>query len=279
MLTSDFGMVAAIDDEICRKLEVMTTLAARTIAALRSEHDDLAALKLAQLEGPSGASAWTVAQVYSHLGSGAEIMLAALRGATGEAEAPGPGFNESVWDRWNAMAPEAQATGAIESNAALVAAFEALTPEQQESIEVAGVFPMPLPLASFAAMRLSEAAHHGWDIRVAADPSAGLLDSSADVLAEHLSGGISFFLGFITKHEAVREPANIKISETPYAIVLGEKSSFTTEAGTPTATFDGPLEAALRLLVGRLAPQYTPATVVVTGNVSLDELRAIFPGF
>ncbi|MFF5075988.1 maleylpyruvate isomerase N-terminal domain-containing protein [Actinoplanes sp. NPDC000266] len=262
----------------------MTSFAARTIAALRSEHDDLAAavsaFSPAQIEGPSGASDWTVAQVLSHLGSGAEINLAVLRGGTGEGEVPGPGFNESVWDRWNALTPEAQATGSIESNAKLVAAFEALTPDQHDKLAInPGFLPQPIPLASFAGMRLSEVVHHGWDIRVAADPAAALAAGPADLLAEHLAGGLSFFLGFIAKPDAVREPAVVTIAETPYSIVLNEGAHFTREAGTPTATFEGPLEAALRLLAGRLTPPHTPTDVKVTGNITLDDLRATFPGF
>ena len=71
----------------------MTTLADRTIAALRTTHDDLAALVPGltdeQLAGPSGASEWTVAQVLSHLGSGAEIGLATLETALGAGPAAG----------------------------------------------------------------------------------------------------------------------------------------------------------------------------------------------
>ncbi|MEV4352569.1 maleylpyruvate isomerase family mycothiol-dependent enzyme [Actinoplanes sp. NPDC049596] len=262
----------------------MTTLAARTIGALRSEHDDLASvvatLTPAQIEGPSGASEWTVADVLSHLGSGAEITLAGLRGGTGEAEAPGPGFNQSVWDRWNALSPDKQAAGSVESNAKLVAAFEALTPEQQAELAInPGFLPEPLPLAAYAGMRLSEVVHHGWDVRVAADPKAALAPEPAAVLAEHLAGNLSFFLGFIAKPDAISEPAVVEIAGTPYFIVLGDGARFTTEAAAPTATFTGPLEAALRLLAGRLSPAHTPAGVEVTGNVTLDGLRAVFPGF
>jgi len=35
----------------------------------------------------------------------------------------------------------------------------------------------------------------------------------------------------------------------------------------------------LRLIGGRLAPAHTPAGVEVIGDVSLDELRAVFPGY
>ena len=262
----------------------MTTFAARTIAALRAEHDSLAsvgaAISPAELKGPSGASDWTVAQVFSHLGSGAEITLAAFRAGTGQAEAPGPDFNQHVWDRWNAKSPEAQAADAVESNAALVAALEALTPEQHETLAInPGFLPQPVPIATFAGLRLSETVHHGWDIRVAADPAAALSAGSATLLAEHLGGDLSFFLSFIAQREAIREPAAIEIDGTPYRIVLDDRAHFTTDAATATATFTGPIESALRLIVGRLAPAHTPAGVEVTGNVTLDDLRAVFQGF
>ena len=82
----------------------MISLADATIAALRTNYDELATvvrtLSDAQLTLPSGASEWTVAQVVWHLGSGAEITLAGLRAATGEAPSPAADFNRSVWDRW-----------------------------------------------------------------------------------------------------------------------------------------------------------------------------------
>jgi len=262
----------------------MTTFAARTIAALRAEHDSLASagatISPAQLKGPSGASDWTVAQVFSHLGSGAEITLATFRAGTGEAEAPGPDFNQRVWDRWNAMSPEAQAAGAVESDATLVAALEAVTPEQHESLSInPGFLPQPVPFATYAGLRLSETVHHGWDIRVGSDPAAALSAESAALLAEHLSGGLSFFLSFIAQREAISEPAVVEIDGTPYRIVLDDRAHFTTDAATATATFTGPLESALRLIVGRLTPAHTPAGVEVTGNVTLDGLRAVFQGF
>jgi hypothetical protein len=46
-----------------------------------------------------------------------------------------------------------------------------------------------------------------------------------------------------------------------------------------TATFSGPLAAAIRLLSGRLKPEHTPADVEVNGNVTLDDLRKVFPGY
>lgn len=86
-----------------------TSPADTIIAALRRNHDGLAArareFDEADLTRRSGALKWQVAQVLSHPGSGAEIMLARLRAARTGEEAPGQDFSHSVWGRWNAMDP------------------------------------------------------------------------------------------------------------------------------------------------------------------------------
>ena len=102
----------------------MSTLADRSIAALRTVHDELAGvvprLTDEQLTGPSGASEWTVAQVLSHLGSGGEIALAGYRAALDGDPAPGQSFNESVWDRWNALTPQEQAAAFLKHDAVVL---------------------------------------------------------------------------------------------------------------------------------------------------------------
>lgn len=260
----------------------MSTLAGRSIAALRSEHDTLAStvrdLTDAQLNGPSGATQWIVADVLSHIGSGAEITLAGLRAGLGETEPPGQDFNQGVWDRWNALAPEAQAAGAVESDAALVGALEAV-PEERHDITIKTFLPDPVPLAAFVALRMSETVLHSWDVRVGVDPAATLTEPSAELLAEHLAGSLSFLAGFIGKPAEAPEHAVVEIVGTPYRLVLADQVRLSTDAEPATATFTGSLEAALRLVYGRLRPEHTPAGVEVTGNVTLDQLRAVFPGF
>ncbi|MEU4241826.1 maleylpyruvate isomerase family mycothiol-dependent enzyme [Actinoplanes sp. NPDC026619] len=261
----------------------MTTLAGRTIAALRSEHDTLAStvptLTAEQLTGPSGASEWTIADTLSHVGSGAEITLAGFRSATGDAEAPGDGFNQGVWDRWNAASPQEQASGSVESDEKLVSALESVPEDQHDVLKVKSFMPDPLPYASYAALRLSEVANHSWDVRAGIDPKAAVADESAQLLAENLTGGIGFLLGFVGKPAEAGVDAVVEISGTPYRIVLADKALLTTEPVPATATFNGPLEAAIRLIYGRLRPEHTPADVEVTGNVTLDQLRTVFPGF
>jgi hypothetical protein len=49
--------------------------------------------------------------------------------------------------------------------------------------------------------------------------------------------------------------------------------------GEATATLVGPADAVARLLAGRLTPRWTPEGVSVSGNVDLDDLRRVFPGY
>src|SRR6476619_1912809 len=76
-----------------RVRRIMMTLADRTIAVLRASHDAVAALvpdlSDEQLRGPSGAAEWPLAQVLSHLGSGAEISIGTLAAARDAAPIPG----------------------------------------------------------------------------------------------------------------------------------------------------------------------------------------------
>jgi uncharacterized protein (TIGR03083 family) len=263
---------------------VMTSLADRTIAALRDEHEATAAvvggLTAEELTGPSGATEWTVADVLSHLGSGSVITLAGVQVALGQREPLGEDFNPSVWDRWNAMTPVEQRDGFLEHDEALVAAFEALDAEQRASLPmVVGFLPAPLSVASFAGMRLSESAQHSWDVRVARDPGATILTGSAEVLADQFSDGLGFLLGFLGKADQVEQAVVLEVAGTGYGLSIADSVALVSPVAQPTATFDGSLEAALRLLSGRLRPEFTPAGLTVTGNVTLDELRTVFPGF
>jgi uncharacterized protein (TIGR03083 family) len=260
----------------------VTSLADRTIAALLDHHDALAAvvgnLSDSQLTGPSGAADWTVAQVLSHLGSGAEIMLTTYQAAVGGKPDPEPNFNQSVWDRWNAMSPQDQASGFLEHDERLVETLEALTPDQRANAPIKLPFlPEPVSVATTAGMRLNEVAMHSWDVRVAVDPLANLDDEAAAILAEQLTTGMSFMLGFIGKADQLAAPAVVDAGD--YGLIIADKVSMTTAPQNVTASFEGPLESLIRLIGGRLTPAHTPDTVRVSGEVTLDDLRLVFPGF
>jgi uncharacterized protein (TIGR03083 family) len=264
----------------------MTPTADATISALRSTHDELAAvvrgLDDEQLLAPSGASQWPVAQVLSHLGSGAEIGLATVRAATGDGEVPADGFNQSVWDRWNAMSPREQADGFLAADTASVEAFEALSPQQRADLQVSlGFLPAPLTLASYSGMRLNESAQHSWDVRVAFDDDAAIDETTAALLVDHLADGLGFMLRFSGKADQVDGPALVTLGDLDHALSVTDAVSLVEADGdcAATATFIGPADAVARLISGRLTPRWTPKAVSVTGNVDLDDLRRVFPGY
>ena len=81
------------------------------------------------------------------------------------------------------------------------------------------------------------------------------------------------------KADALAVPAAVDIEGSGYGLVVADTVALVAGPVDPTATFSGPLESALRLVGGRLRPATTPDGVTVTGAVSLDDLRRVFPGY
>ncbi|MEV4754674.1 maleylpyruvate isomerase family mycothiol-dependent enzyme [Micromonospora sp. NPDC049559] len=264
----------------------MTTPADEIIAALRSGHEELAALVRDlgpdDLVRPSGASEWQVSQVLSHLGSGAEINLATLTAARSGAPAPEGDFNRGVWARWDAMPPAEHASGFLAANQRLVEAYEALDATAREELRInLGFLPAPVDVAAAARMRLSEFALHQWDVEVAFNPFATVTPVAVPLLLVQ----IAHMFAWVAKPAALggREATltlRLTDPEGTYALRLGDKIELT--EGAPERA-DGELilpgEAWLRLATGRLGPEHTPGTVRVTGPITLDDLRRLFPGF
>ena len=97
-------------------------------------------------------------------------------------------------------------------------------------------------------------------------------------MVEHLANGLGFMLDFAARPQSLKQPVTLALDG--YGISFADTVTLT--VGTPqdaTATFNGPLEAAVRMLSGRLRPDVTPDGVEVTGNVTLDDLRPVFPGY
>ena len=80
------------------------------IATLRESHEKLTGLvepmTPEQVRAQSYDRDWSIAQVLSHLGSGAEIALITLPGALGEAEPVSRDAFGPVWDVWNVKGPD-----------------------------------------------------------------------------------------------------------------------------------------------------------------------------
>lgn len=251
----------------------------RVVTALRAEHDALVALvptlDETRLTGPSGAAEWSVAQVLSHLGSGAEIGRKPIARAAGEAVPEEE--NQAIWARWDAASPADQAAAFIQHDSAYLATVEALTGEQRSSLLVdLGFLPEPVPLLVALGMRLSEVANHSWDVRVGVDPGAEVDERSAAVLVELFQGPLAFLLGFAAKADQV--DTEVRLAVPGGGIEIGDSVSVTSSVTAPTATLTGPQGAVVRLLSGRLAPEHA-AGIEVSGSVSLDDLRKVFPGY
>ncbi len=256
------------------------------IAALRSGYERLADLVKKfddeALAGPSAATEWDIAQVLSHLGSGAEIMTNTVQLAVDGKPAAEGDFNQTVWDRWNASSRREQADGFLQWNETLLALFESLDEGQRNDLRIdLGWLPAPVDVATVARMRLSELTHHSWDVRSALDPEA-TLDAAA--VPEMLQSS-SIDLSWITK------PAELNGQTAVLAVVTTDPATkFTLNLAdpvsidsTPVAEIGGsltlPAEAWLRLAAGRLGPDRTPKSVELTGPIDLDTLRRVFAGY
>jgi uncharacterized protein (TIGR03083 family) len=257
----------------------MSHLTDRVLATLRANHDALVALvpdlTLQQLTGPSGASEWSVAQVLSHLGSGAEISRKPIAAAAGEQVDPED--NQAIWARWDGSSPDQQAAGFVEHDTAYVETVERLSAEQRESLTVdLGFLPEPVPLVVALGMRLNEVANHAWDVQVGLDPQAEIDPETAAVLVELFTGPLAFLLGFSTKPE--RLDGEVRLAVPGGAVEITDTVVVSTGAEHPTATLVGPEGAVIRLVSGRLTPEHSEG-VAVSGDVSLEDLRKVFPGY
>jgi len=254
------------------------------IAALRSSHDRLAGLagplSAEQVRGPSYCRDWTIAQVLSHLGSGADIGLLMLPGALGEGEPVTPEAFGPVWDAWNAKTPDAQAADALAADDAHVTALEQLTDAQLGAISMS-FFGMELDAVGLVRLRLGEHVLHTWDVAVALDPAATVPPGAVDLLTDNVAEFLAPRLG-----KAPAAPFAVRITTTApdrdYLLATADAVQMTPWPEGSTGTLARPVampsEALLRLAYGRLDPEHTPAGV--SGDATdLARLREIFPGF
>jgi uncharacterized protein (TIGR03083 family) len=255
------------------------------ISALRNSSDKLISLvdglDPGRLIGRSYCSEWTIAQVLSHIGSGAEIFSLITDAVIDGTEPPGREMFPSVWESWNAKTPAEQAEDSKGADRALVEQLESLNRDQLSEFRVS-LLGMDLDAADFVGMRLSEHALHSWDIAVALDDSAVLAPDATTLLVD----SIKRFVPTIGK--ALGGPLRVEIETTrperslflsvDDGVSLDDHSSGSETSDATPATLQLPAEALVRLVAGRLDPSHTPNEVNAK-RVDLDELRAVFPGF
>ena len=253
------------------------------ITALRHSHDRLdavaAGLTEGQLTAQSYDTEWSVAQVLSHLGSGAEIFALMLEASRTGAASPGIEQFHPIWDVWNAKSPVAMRDDALASDEALVEHLEGVTAEEAAALQFS-MGPFQLDLAGFARMRLAEHAVHTWDVAVSFDVDALVADDSVALLLPGLGQAAG------RSGKPVETPFRVLLTTTDdrgaWTVSAGEAASLT-EAVDAADAHDGevvlPSEALLRLVYGRLDVDHTADSVTETGSRGLADLRQVFQGF
>ena len=246
------------------------------VHALRSSvtrlRDLAAAISETDLTGRAYPAEWSIAQVLSHLGSGAVIMQRRLEDTLAGQPTP-EDYAPAVWDTWNAKTPAAQRDDALAADTALLDRIEAVTPEQRSTFAFA-MGPMTFGFTGFVRLRLNEHAFHTWDIEVAVDPAATIPRQAAELVVDNLEL-IARYTGKPTGDAATITVAttgpqrSFTIDLQPESVTFGAST-----AGAP-ADVELPAEAFARLVYGRLDPEHTPPG---DHGPALDTLRRVFPG-
>jgi uncharacterized protein (TIGR03083 family) len=235
--------------------------------------DVVAPLDDATLDRPGYPSEWSIADVLSHIGSGAEIMRRRLDDALLGHDTPDV-FSQSVWDVWNAKSPRAKADDALVTDRALVDRLASLTKDERSRFRTS-LGPMELDATTFVGLRLNEHALHTWDVEVALDPRATVPPDAAALVVDSLE----MIARFTARPTGSERSVVVHTTDPIRAFTIALRPGAV--AFAPGGAENGPdlcmaAEAFCRLVYGRLDPAHTPA---VEGDPTvLDELRLVFPG-
>jgi len=127
-------------------------------------------LDAAQLTESAYPTEWTIADMLSHLGSGAVILTGRLVDSLPGVATPDDAA-QSVWDEWNAKAPGDQVADSLVADRVLLDHVAGLDDDERARFTF-GLGPMTFDLDGFVGLRLNEHAMHLWDIEVTLDPAA-----------------------------------------------------------------------------------------------------------
>ena len=255
-----------------------TTDASPWVRSVRASHDRLAGI-VAGLDGDalraqSYDTEWSVADVLSHLGSGAEIFSRYIEAGVTGGEPPTVDDFKPIWDTWNARSPEDKAAQSVRANEAFVTRVESLTPQERAAFHVTMFGRVPMDLAGALGMRLSEHALHTWDVAVTFDPAAKVAPDAVDLLVDRLP----LMAGFMGKQAPAPVAVAVTTTAPDRAFTLDTGGVTLAPAGAadaPTASLALPAEAFIRLVYGRLDNEEG----LTASGVTLSELRSVFPGF
>jgi uncharacterized protein (TIGR03083 family) len=246
------------------------------LGALRSSSQHLRqivhGLDAQQLDSPAYPAEWSLADVLSHIGSGAVIHKRRLEDILKGAEFPSD-FSQRVWDEWNGKPSTSKRADALIADQDLVERLESLSNEEQSSFRFV-MGPISEDFDGFVGLRLNEHVLHTWDIEVTLFPVATLNPEAVESVIDRLE-----LITRFTGKAADVEPPLVVHSTDPqrgFTLILGPESVSLTPA-QPSSDPDLvlPAEAFIRLIYGRLDAEHTPPC---QGISHLDALRRVFPG-
>lgn len=230
---------------------------------------------LATLTSPSGCSEWTIAQLLSHLGSGAEIFSANLDGFVDDGVLPTMERYEAIWAQWDALDPLAQARRWHEEDGSLI---ERLCNGRGEldGFEATLFGFYPADGAGFVRLRLGEHALHLLDVEVTAERHASILPDAVELLVTHFAH-LAPFLARVGEGEgAMRPPTLVVDTYEPsrrFRFAVTDRLVVEASPGAPP-DLTIPAEALIRVITGR-----TRLGAPIEHTAMLEALSSLFPGF
>ena len=241
-------------------------------ASARHLREVVEGLKPSHLNAPAYPTEWTIADVLSHLGSGAVILQRYFEDTLAGSETPSD-FAPSVWAEWNDKSSPIKATDSLLADEALLERLGSLTDEDRARFHFV-MGPLSEDLSGFVCLRLNEHVLHTWDIEVTLVPRATLDPEAAAIVVDRLETVIHFTGKPVDTDTRVA----VRTSEPrrDFSLTLGPDSvSLTPSTTGGKSNLELPAEAFVRLVYGRLDPDHTPP---VDGDIDLDSLRQVFPG-
>jgi uncharacterized protein (TIGR03083 family) len=260
----------------------MTTEPREVIAVLRASHEQLTSLvrplDADGIRSQSYDADWSIAQVLSHLGSQNEMFGMFLNAAITHTDPPGNDQLPPIWAAWNERSPEEQVADSLALSEQFLGRLEGLPDDELDSLQLS-LFGMDLDAAGLVRLQMGEHALHTWDVAVALDPDATV--SAAAV--EQIVDTVANFVPRLGK--PLGRPLTLAVHtvgpERDWTLTIGDESVelVSGKASAPDGSLHLPAEAFIRLVYGRLDDAHEPGSVQLEADdVSLDDLRAVFPG-
>jgi uncharacterized protein (TIGR03083 family) len=214
---------------------------------------------------------WTVGDVFSHLGSAADIFSHLFDDVVHDRDRV-DNMHQLVWDEWNAKPPTAQVTESLAADAGLIERFDTLDDERRQSFRLS-LGPIEFDFEGLVGTRLNEHALHTWDIDVAFDPAAVVPARVAGLVADNLR----LVARYAAKPDGAPRSVRVRTGDPARDLVVevGPETCDMTSGFEGAPDLELPTESFVRLVYGRLDPAHTP--VGVGGDV-LDGLRRVFRG-